>query len=177
MSLTIKEKEHWKERIEARIMTEIKKLKSQDLDFFEDVGTEARKQAAKMLGIIEDLDKYEALQELARKKMQEANALQNSMSEQLKMNFRHLRDRYYNGDSLINQALQERIPAIEMQLLEDSELGLRILELEREKETLLDTVWLATSSPQIRDLWIQVDQLLGKESTELQANLLKQKEK
>jgi len=175
MSLTIKEKEHWKERIEARITNEIKRLKSQDPAFFSDIETAARKQAAIDLGIAEDLKKCEALEEAARQKREELEILQETMTDSIKKRFRHLNHRYYHADSLIEQALKEKIPDFETQLMKSNEKGSRILKLENEKETLLDTIWLATSAPQIRDLWVQVDQLLGKGSSALQSNILNRK--
>ena len=53
-------------------------------------------------------------------------------------------------------------------LLLKSEHGRRIVELRREKDNLLDTVWLATSSQQIKDLWTKVGELLQDEPTRLE---------
>ena len=51
-------------------------------------------------------------------------------------------------------------------------LGQEILRLRREKENLLDTIWLATSPHQIRQLWQKVVELLGDEQTILQKEAL-----
>jgi hypothetical protein len=64
---------------------------------------------------------------------------------------------------------QERI---EDELLAQSELGRRILTLRAEKDALLDTVWLATSNAQIRDLWSHISVVLGDDSTPLQQQIL-----
>ena len=42
------------------------------------------------------------------------------------------------------------------------------MKLEREKEELLDTVWLSTSTKQIKQLWSDVAEMLKVEQTELQ---------
>ena len=44
--------------------------------------------------------------------------------------------------------------------------------MRQEKESLLDTVWLACSAKQIKDLWNEVDDLLGGSQTKLQREAL-----
>src|SRR5713101_1122393 len=44
--------------------------------------------------------------------------------------------------------------------------------VEKQKENLLDTIWLATSPNQIRQLWQKVIELLGDEQTILQKEAL-----
>jgi len=56
--------------------------------------------------------------------------------------------------------------------LKDSAIGKEILKLRAEKDALLDTVWLATSSAQIRDLWSRVSEVLGDPATPLQQQIL-----
>jgi hypothetical protein len=63
---------------------------------------------------------------------------------------------------------------MEEELLAETPLGQQILKLRAEKEALLDTVWLATSSSQIRDLWSRVSVVLGEEETPLQRQILSQ---
>jgi hypothetical protein len=53
-------------------------------------------------------------------------------------------------------------------LLAENETGRKIVELRREKENLLDTVWLATGCAQIKVLWYKVAELLGHPQTQLQ---------
>jgi hypothetical protein len=59
----------------------------------------------------------------------------------------------YGRPHEIQQAIEKRKLLHEEQLMEKDELGRRILAYRREKEELLDTVWLATSGKQIRQLW------------------------
>ena len=44
--------------------------------------------------------------------------------------------------------------------------------LRQERDNLLDTIWLATSSQQIKDLWKKVVVLLGDEQTHLEKEAL-----
>lgn len=50
--------------------------------------------------------------------------------------------------------------------------GQKILRLQDEPEELLDTVWLATSSIQIKELWSRVSKLLDQPPTGLQREAL-----
>ena len=62
---------------------------------------------------------------------------------------------------------------MESEILAESELGRQVLSLREEKENLLDTVWLATSSSQIKELWSQVNTLLEIKPTVLEEKALK----
>ena len=54
----------------------------------------------------------------------------------------------------------------------NSDVGRRIVDLRREKDNLLDVVWLASSSIQIKELWGKVAELLGDEATRLEREVL-----
>jgi hypothetical protein len=58
------------------------------------------------------------------------------------------------------------------ELLAQDPHGQRILKLEQDKEDLFDTVWLATSPSQIKELWSRVSTLLGEPPTGLQKEAL-----
>jgi len=74
----------------------------------------------------------------------------------------------YRFDQEVDSAVNRRKAAHEDELLAASELGQRILKLRQEKENLLDTVWLATSPKQIKELWSKVAELLGERQTQLE---------
>ena len=69
--------------------------------------------------------------------------------------------------------MNTRAKALEADILAESDLGRRVLSLREEKENLLDTVWLATSSSQIKELWEQVNTLLEITPTALEDKALK----
>ena len=75
-------------------------------------------------------------------------------------------------DREVDNAVARRQAVHEEELLAETEPGLRILKLRQEKENLLDTVWLATSSKQIKELWSKVAEILGDEQTPLQQDAL-----
>jgi hypothetical protein len=68
----------------------------------------------------------------------------------------------------VARAVLARQAVHEAELLAEAEGGREVLRLRREKENLLDTVWLATSPQQVKDLWRKVAELLGEEPTALQ---------
>ena len=53
------------------------------------------------------------------------------------------------------------------------DLGKQVLTLRGEKDNLLNTVWLATSCRQIKELWEQVNALLELKPTALEEKALK----
>ena len=58
------------------------------------------------------------------------------------------------------------------ELLGESKIGQHILKLRKEKETLLDAVWLAMSLKQIRELWSKLTELLNDEPSSLERETL-----
>jgi hypothetical protein len=78
----------------------------------------------------------------------------------------------YRHDSEVGNAVKRRKAVHEDELLAESELGQEVLRLRQEKESLLDTVWLACSAKQIKELWSKVAELLDDEQTQLQRDAL-----
>jgi hypothetical protein len=72
----------------------------------------------------------------------------------------------------VEGAVQARARAMEADILSESDLGKQVLSLRDEKDNLLDTVWLATSCSQIKELWEQVNALLELKPTALEEKAL-----
>ena len=70
------------------------------------------------------------------------------------------------------EAITRRQATHQDQLLADDPVGREIARLEAEKDRLLDTVWLAASPSQIKQLWTRVGELLGDEPTALERDAL-----
>ena len=68
--------------------------------------------------------------------------------------------------------IEKEATEIEKEILQESEVGLEILKLEREREELTDTIWLATSPVQIRSLWKDFTTMVTEEPTQLQKQAL-----
>ena len=70
------------------------------------------------------------------------------------------------------EAIARRQAAHQDGLLADDPVGREVARLGAEKEGLLDTVWLAASPAQIKQLWAKVAELLGEEPTRLEREAL-----
>ena len=68
-----------------------------------------------------------------------------------------------------SEAIARRQAAHQEEMLADDPVGREVARLGAEKESLLDTVWLAASPAQIKQLWSRVAELLGDEPTALEA--------
>jgi len=72
----------------------------------------------------------------------------------------------------VRAAVTSRKAVHERELLRETPLGQKILHLLEEKEELLDTVWLANSPTQIKELWSRFAELLNWEPPKLQKEAL-----
>lgn len=169
-ALTVTEKQHWKDRIGKRIEKRIEALGAEEPGFLERIQEAARKHALKSLG----LDKLQSrLERIARQKKlldaREETAERAMLAVVRGVPARDLRrDSLYGVEREISEAVQKRQVVHEEELFAKTKRGREILHLRQEKENLLDTVWLATSPQQIKDLWQKIDDMLGGEQTRLQ---------
>ena len=176
MGLTVAEKEHWKERIAKRINHRVETLVAkQDPTLLQRVEQEARDKAYASLGIDAQRKELEELQkqkEQIDKRERRLRAEQRAVLRGTTVE-EELEQSYYRSDGVIENAVSARARALEAEILTQSGLGKQILALREEKDNLLDTVWLATSTTQIKELWEQVNALLGVTPTTLEEQALK----
>ena len=176
MGLTVAEKEHWKERIAKRINHRVETLVAkQDPTLLQRVEQEARDKAYASLGIDAQRKELEELQkqkENIEKRERRLRAEQRAVLRGTTVE-EELEQSYYRSDGVIENAVSARARALESEILTQSGLGKQVLALREEKDNLLDTVWLATSSSQIKELWEQVNALLGVTPTALEETALK----
>ena len=178
MDLTLGEKSHWKDRIAKRIERRIEALiAKQDPKLLQRVCEQARRKAYESLGIQSQQDE---LQELDKQKQdidrreRRLKAEQRSVINGSSVEEELERSSYYSRhDADVHNAVDLRADALEADILAESDLGKQVLALREEKDNLLDTVWLATSSSQIKELWEQVNALLEARPTALEQEALK----
>jgi len=178
MSLTLGEKGHWRDRIAARIDKRIETLVAKgDPTLLQRVAEEAHQKAFESLGIASQQKELETIQkqkeELERREKRlyaEQRALIHGTTVEHELE--HGQSCYYGRDDRVEGAVRSRATVHEDAILGASELGSNILSLRAEKESLLDTIWLATSSAQIKELWGQVNALLEAEPTTLEEKAL-----
>ena len=167
--LTVTEKEHWKSRIEHRINRAIEKLQTSNPQLMSTIRAEAKAQALVQLGITKLYLKRESLKASIKDLAQQADQLEETLFDTV---LGPKQPYQYNRRSELDSRIAKEATRIEDELLSKDKLGMQIVKLRVEKESLLDTVWLATSSQQVRELWNQVSVVLGDEYTALQAEIL-----
>jgi hypothetical protein len=174
MGLTVAEKNHWRDRIAARIDRRIEIILAAEPCLMDRVKREARCRAFASLGLAEfqaELDQI-AEQKAALEK-RERRARRSMLARIRGLDLEDVEERYYGSlDPEVSTAITKRQVVHEDELLAEHELGQRVLRLRAEKENVLDVVWLATSSSQVRELWTKVGKLLGDEPSELERDAL-----
>lgn len=173
--LTVKEKEHWKERISKKVDQAIDGLLlSHDSRYLERLGGQAHQMALESLEIQKlekELIEIEQHEEHCRNRRQ--YVFRQMVTKVTGCAAEHQSRTYYSKPHEIEQAVAKRRQRHEEELMAQDELGRQILELRREKDELLDTIWLATSGTQVRQLWNDVTELLKQTPTKLQTKALK----
>lgn len=174
--LTVTEKEHWKERISRRIDKVIEATYAEHPGLKARVAEAARADALNSLGLSELQRQLDEIAESEKRFQKQKEAAHKEMLAIIKgvavADF-PAHNYHYSLSHEITAAIQRRQAVHEETLLARDSVGKRILALQREKEELLDTVWLATSSKQIKELWQGVAELLQENPTELQAQALR----
>ncbi len=178
MALTLGEKSHWKERIAKRIDQRIETLVAkQDPTLLQRVAEEARKKAYESLGINAQqwtLEQFKEQREEIDRKERRLRAEQRAAINGTSVD-EELERGGYSGrcDYQVEEAVNARAKALEADILAESDLGKQVLALRNEKDNLVDTVWLATSCAQVKELWEQVNALLETKPTALEEKALK----
>ncbi len=173
-SLTVAEKTHWRDRIQARIDRRMELITAGDPGLMDRVKKEARGRALGSLGLAgfqEELDRIATqraeLDSRDRQIRKEMLARVRGVSADDLDCYHHVHEH-----PEIRAAIGKRQSVHEDELLAEHEIGRQVLKLRVEKENLLDVIWLATSPNQVRQLWTKVSTLLGDEPTELEREAL-----
>jgi hypothetical protein len=178
--LTVTEKQHWKDRIAARIDKAIERVKARHPALFDRVRREAHAEALRSLGLVEPYAELEAVQaeEAAlarRKKLAQRTrlaALRGDPINEVADTFGVRYGRELPVPAEAFEAIARRQSAHQEQLLADDPTGRKVARLGAEKDNLLDLVWRACSPGQIRTLWSKVAERLGDEPTALEREAL-----
>jgi hypothetical protein len=170
MPLTVKEKEHWKERIEKKIEKAIEKAyRDEGNGLREKIRQQAKTRAMKHYGLEDYMRRYSSRKaQIAELQSQQFRASEEASKPLESMSRFCWSDRHSLIEGVIERAAQD----VEKEILQESEFGRKILRLEREREELIDTIWLATSTIQLRSLWKDFSAILEEEPTELQKQAL-----
>ncbi len=178
--LSVTEKNHWRDRIAVRIDRSVERIKTRHPALFDRVRREAHAEALRSLGLAGPYAELEAVQAeeaaLARRKKGAQRAMLASLRGlPIDEVPDHFSIRYGTELPLpaeAAEAIARRQAAHQDELLAEDPVGREVARLGAEKEGLLDTVWLAASPSQIKQLWAQVGALLGDEPTQLEREAL-----
>src|SRR5262249_15890441 len=178
--LTVSEKTHWKDRISARIARRMEAIKAEHPALFDRIKREAHAQALQSLGLAGAYAELEAIEAEEgalgkRKKRAQRTMIASTRGVPLEEVDDHISVRYGSELPLpheVADSISKRSAAHQEQLLANDPIGVQIARLEAERDRLLDVVWLASSSTQIRSLWSKVAELLGDEPTVLEREAL-----
>jgi hypothetical protein len=178
--LTVTEKEHWKNRISARIERTIESIEAKHPALFDRVKREAHALAIGSLGVSQTFAELEAIQaeEIAlarRKEHVQRTMVATVRGVPLEGFVESLPVVYGRGISLpveVGQAISKRQTAHQEQLLAEDPIGQEVAQLKQERDNVLDVIWLATSPAELRQLWIKVSALLGDVPTQLERDAL-----
>ncbi len=174
MSITVTEKEHWRKRLAARIERRIDALvAATQPGFLLQVEDSTKTKAQSALGIEQELIAAKELESKAETASKKAKELKAKAFAKAKRRATSTVGYQYHTDHALTALVESEAKHYRTAIMEETELGRQILRLEQEKEELLDTIWLATSPKQIKELWTALGELLEATPTNLQANALK----
>ena len=166
----------WETCLTSRIQRRIDDLTREHADLFDEVRHRAREQAVAELGLTE-------LEAAERQLRDERFTLERRQRELERAQLAALRncaaEEVPDADlaltrSSVALAINARIELCEPPFLAESSAGRQLLELEEERERLLETVLLANSAEQLQTLWQRLSERLGEPATPLQRFVLGQ---
>ncbi len=175
MSLTVAEKQHWKERISRRIDKKVETLLAADPNLMDRIHRDARQRALQSLGLADwqaELDNIERQKEQLEKRSQQV--LKAMLAHVRGVPAEDIEGTCYGcyREEEVKSAVANRQKVHEDELLGECDTGREVLRLRQEQEDLLDTVWLASSPSQLKTLWSKVNALLGTTPTQLERDAL-----
>jgi hypothetical protein len=169
MSISYSEKQAITERIQVRLDAAIKALEAQHIGEVTELTDTIRNQALEQLGLTA------AVAELKENRKQQAelkerkDELETILSDGVKLPS-HMQG-YGWGDNFERYLKPYWQNNYDAALLK-TEWGARIAKLQRERDNLVDTVLVATSPKQLKDLWARFNILLGIEPTDMERQVL-----
>lgn len=167
MAISVTEKEHIRELIEKRINAEIEKISTENRVDEDDIKAKAKKEAIVALGIESPMGDLDALDAQIEKLQDKRSKLEFRTLEILDINPEKQRN-YGTHRQLINNKIKSASVAYQNRLLEaHPNLG-RIVQLKAEMDSLLQTIWIATSNTQVKELFSYLNDLLGTKPTQLE---------
>lgn len=161
MGITVTEKQELRDIINGRVEKKIQQLKMANETDFSKMEAEARKVAIHELGIGDYAQRHEDIEVAISRLNKEKDKLEKEACEKLGVKsdwHRHdyIEERIKSGQEIVVDRMMKGHP-----------VGLKILTLKKEQDRLLETVWIATSTAQVKELFERVNEILDEGSTPL----------
>jgi hypothetical protein len=160
----------WETCLTSRIQRKIDDLTREHADLLDEIRNRAREQAVEELGLTE----LEAAEARLREDRLALELRQRQIErEQLAVLRGCAREKIPDADlslarQLVTAAISRRTDLCEPPLLAECTPGRELLELEEERERLLETVLLANSFSELQELWQRLSERLNEPATPLQ---------
>jgi hypothetical protein len=137
--LTVTEKNHWKERITRKIEQAIEELYAKDKPtFLEEIAREARRRAIASLGLVELKATVEQIkQENVKLEKDRAQAYRAMLAILEGKPIEDVQTTHYSEPYEVERAIARRAKVHEKEILEGTELGRKVLALDRENYSIL----------------------------------------
>ncbi len=173
-NLTVAEKTHWRDRIQARIDRRIEAITAGEPGLMDRIRREARGQPLTALGLADFQAELDRIAEQRVELDKEDRQARRDMLARIRgVAVEEVEARYFGSlDPEVSTAISKRQVIHEEELLAGHELGCPVLELRSQQDNLLDVIWLATSPAQVRELWTRIGKILGDEPTALEREAL-----
>jgi hypothetical protein len=169
-SLTIPEKKYWRKRIARKIDKKIAAIAAQDPGWLERLAEQARQRALHSLGLADiqaELDTIAAQKKEWQRRQRRAYRAMLAVLRRVPLEeVEEIPSRRRQREA--GRAIRKRQFLHEEELLAQDERGREILRWLREKDNLLDPVWLATAPSSLQVMWQKVVELLGEDPTPLE---------
>lgn len=170
MGLSVTEKQNIKEIIENRIDREIERIQTENKPAADDIKEQARAQTLAALNITDQISELQSIKEQITELGEQKKQLEGRILEMLGVDMRKAN---YGYGASSEQAIESKIASAsrsyEKNLLNAHPILGKIVTLRQEKDNLLQSVWIATSNVQVKQLFDMVNQLLASVPTELES--------
>lgn len=161
MGITVTEKQELRDIINDRVDKAIARLEHDNTLGITKLREVAKELAVKELELGEFLKKDDDADASIARITKERDKLRDEAADRLGTR------RDYRVRDGIDAHIEKAVDIVFDRMLADDEVGKKILALQAEKESMLETVWIATSSEQVKKLFLHVHNVLGESTTAL----------
>ena len=161
MGITVTEKQELRDIINKRMKKKIEALDLKNAAEFGVMRVDARNIALKEMGLDEYMTRYDDICATIKRLDKERDQLTEVAAAAAGI------EEGYRPHHLIEQRVNTAQEAVFNRMLADHPVGQKIVALQKEQEHMLETVWVATSSAQVKELFRKVNEVLDESPTDL----------